>query len=200
MAFTLAAGLTAGAVFDQDNVLRGGAIESILLFNFGDLFPDGTVTFDGSLVNMVTDIVLASGGKKAYKYEGFNRSMRPKYELVRGALSISYIHTIDFVVFQIDYATKMELTAMAMGKIVAIVQNLDTDDDNPYDVYGLDAGMELITNVRDINDADSNGAIVLQLATKPDCAREGHMPMTFFITILTTTTNAVEVLDTPTGA
>ena len=198
MAFTLAAGLTAGAVFDQDNVLRGGAIESIRLFNFGDLFPDGTVTFDGSLVNMVTDIVLASGGKKAYKYEGFNRSMRPKYELVRGALSISYIHTIDFVVFQIDYATKMELTAMAMGKIVAVVENLDQDDNNPYEIYGLDAGLELITSVRDINDGDSNGAFVLQLATNPDSSKEGHMPYTWFKSSLATTQTAVKILDVAT--
>ena len=198
MAFTLAAGLTAGAVFDQDNVLRGGAIESIRLFNFGDLFPDGTVTFDGSLVNMVTDIVLASGGKKAYKYEGFNRSMRPKYELVRGALSISYIHTIDFVVFQIDYATKMELTAMAMGKIVAVVENLDQDDNNPYEIYGLDAGLELITSVRDINDGDSNGAFVLQLSSNPDGSKEGHMPYTWFKTTLATTQTAVKILDVAT--
>ena len=200
MAFSLAAGLTAGAVFDQDNVVRGGAVETIILINYKDIYPDGVVTLDGTDKQRVTAITLQTGIKQAWKYEGFNRSMRPKYELVKAAFSVGYIHTIDFVVFQIDYATKMELTAMAMGKIVAVVQNLDTNDDNPYEVYGLDAGMELITNVRDINDADSNGAFVLQLATNPDGAKEGHMPMTWFITNLATTTTAVEVLDVATGA
>ena len=199
MAFTLAAGLTAGAVYDQDNVLRGGAVETIRLINFKDLKPKGTVTFDGSNTNMVTDLVLIAGGKKAFKYEGFNRSMRAKYELVKSAFSVSYIHTIDFVVFQIDYDTKMELTAMAMGKIIAVVQNLDTNDDNPYEIYGLDAGLELITSVRDINDADSNGAFVLQLATNPDGAKEGHMPRSWFKTTLAATITAVEVLDVATA-
>ena len=198
MGFTLAAGLTTGAVFDQDNVVRGGAVETIRLINYKDIYPDGVVTLDGTDKQRVTAITLQTGIKQAWKYEGFNRSMRPKYELVKGAFSVGYIHTIDFVVFQIDYATKMELTAMAMGKIVAVVQNLDTDDDNPYEVYGLDAGMELITNVRDINDADSNGAFVLQLATNPDGAKEGHMPRSWFKTTLAATITAVEVLDTPT--
>ena len=200
MGFTLAAGLTAGAVFDQDNVVRGGAVEMIRLINYKDIYPDGVVTLDGTDKQRVTAITLQTGIKQAWKYEGFNRSMRPKYELVKAAFSVGYIHTIDFVVFQIDYATKMELTAMAMGKIVAIVQNLDTNDENLYEVYGLDAGMELITNVRDINDADSNGAFVLQLSTNVDGAKEGHMPMTWFITNLATTTTAVEVLDVATGA
>ena len=87
-----------------------------------------------------------------------------------------------------------------MGKVVAIVENLDTDDDNPYEVYGLDSGLELITNVRDINDADSNGAFVLQLAINPDHSREGHMPYSWFITNLATTLTAVQVLDVATGA
>ena len=199
MAFTLAAGLTAGAVYDQDNVLRGGAVETSRLINFKDLKPKGTVTFDGSNTNLVTDLVLIAGGKKAFKYEGFNRSMRAKYELVKSAFSVSYIHTIDFVVFQIDYDTKMELTAMAMGKIIAVVQNLDTNDDNPYEIYGLDAGLELITSVRDINDADSNGAFVLQLATNSEGSREGHMPRSWFKTTLAATITAVEVLDVATA-
>ena len=198
MAFTLAAGLTAGAVYDQDNVLRGGAKETIRLINFNDIYPDGTVTFDATDTQKVTDIVLASGGKQAYKFHGFNRSMKPKYELVRGAYSVGYTHTIDFVVFQIDYDTKMELTALAMNRVVAVVENLDQNDDNPYEVYGLDAGLELVSNVRDLNDADSNGAFVLQLATNPDGAKEGHMPYSWYKTNLSTTVTAVEVLDTPT--
>ena len=88
---------------------------------------------------------------------------------------------------------------MAMGKIVAIVQNLDTNDENLYEVYGLDAGMELITNVRDINDADSNGAFVLQLATNSEGSREGHMPRSWFKTTLAATITAVEVLDVATA-
>ena len=199
MAFTLAAGLSAGAVFDQDNVLRGGARERIRLINRKDIYPDGAVTFDNTDKQRITAITLQTGSKRSWSYEGFNRSMRPKYELVRGAFSVTYIHTIDFVVFQIDYATKMELTALAMGKVVAIVENLDTDDDNPYEVYGLDSGLELITNVRDINDADSNGAFVLQLSSNPDHSKEGHMPYSWFITNLATTLTAVQVLDTPTA-
>ena len=97
------------------------------------------VTFDNTDKQRITAITLQTGSKRSWSYEGFNRSMRPKYELVRGAFSVTYIHTIDFVVFQIDYATKMELTALAMGTVVAIVENLDTDDDNPYEVYGLDS-------------------------------------------------------------
>ena len=85
MAFSLAAGLTAGAVFDQDNVVRGGAVEMIRLINYKDIYPDGVVTLDGSDKQRVTAITLQTGIKQASKYEGFNRSMRPKYELVRVA-------------------------------------------------------------------------------------------------------------------
>lgn len=194
MAFTLCAGLTAKAVYDCDNVLRGGAKESIRLINYSDIYPDGTVTIVG---RFVTAITLASGSKQAWKFEGFNRSMRPKYELIRGAFSVGYKHTLDFLVFQIDDATKGNLEAMAMTKVVAVVENIDQNDDVPFEVYGLDGGLELITNVRDLNDADSNGAFVLQLAS-PDATPEGKMPFSWFITDLAATITAVEVLDTPT--
>ena len=193
MAFTLCAGIASGTVYDCDNVLRGGAKEQIRLFNYADLYPEGTLTIASGIV---TDIVLDTG-KQAFKFQGFNRSMRPKYELVRGAYSVGYKHTIDFLIFQVDDVTKQMLEALAMTKVVAVVENIDSNDSMEFEVYGLDGGMELVTNVRDLNDADSNGAWVLQLST-PDSTPEGHMPYTWFDTDNGTTKTNVELLDTPT--
>lgn len=200
MAFSLTAGLTGGAVHDADDAVQGGVLERIRLINYSDLRPSGTITFDGTNTNMITDLVLISGSKQAWSFEGFNRSAKPKYELVRAGFSVGYTHTIDFVVFQIDYDTKIELTKMAYGKFIAVVENIDknVDMENPYEVYGLDAGLELVTNVRDLNDADSGGNFMLQLATNPDGVKEAQMPYSWFKTDIATTITAVEVLDTPT--
>ncbi|KKL10679.1 hypothetical protein LCGC14_2553410 [marine sediment metagenome] len=200
MAFALTAGLTKGAVHDALNAVKGGAVETLRLINYTDLKPNGTMTFHATDTNTITDLVLISGSKQAWKFEGFNRSLKPKYELVRGAFNVGYIHTIDFVVFEVSYDVKMELTKMAYSKVIAVVENIDknVDLENPYEVYGLDAGLQVVTNVRDLNDGDSNGAFVISLATDPDGAKEGNMPYSWFdIDIAGTITN-VEVLDTPT--
>lgn len=195
MAFTLCAGITAGAVYDCTNPLKGGARERVRLINYEDIYEGGVVTI---VAEIVTAITLRTGSKQAWSFEGYNRSMRPKYELVRGAFSVGYKHTIDFLVFQRDDATKKVLEAMAFTKIVAVVENIDRDDNMAYEVYGLNSGLELVTNVADLNDADSNGAWVLQLAS-PDSTPEGRMPYTWFITSDAATKTAVEILDTATA-
>ena len=193
MAFTLCAGITADTVYDCTNPLKGGAREEVRLFNYQDLYPEGTLTIAAGIV---TDIVLDTGAQ-AFKFSGFNRSMRPKYELVRGAFSVGYKHTIDLLVFQKDDATKKNLEALAMTKVVAVVNNIDENDDMGFEVYGLDGGLELVSNTMDLNDSDSNGAWVLQLAT-PDLTPEGRMPYTWFDTDAGTTLTNVQLLDTPT--
>ena len=101
MAFTLSTGITAGAVHDASNPLQGGTYERLRIINYADIFEGaGAVTTDK--FNNVTAITLRTGVKQAWSFEGYNRSSKPKYELVRGAFSVGYKHTIDFVVFQVD--------------------------------------------------------------------------------------------------
>ena len=89
---------------------------------------------------------------------------------------------------------------MAYGKFVVVVENIDQGDEVPYEVYGLDAGLELVTNVRDLNEADMMGGFNLQLATAEGGSQEGSMPASWYVTSLAATTTAVEVLDVATGA
>ncbi len=201
MTFALTNVITRGAVHSATDAVKGGAVETLRLINYSDLKPNGTITFDATDTNMITDLVLISGSKQAWKFEGFNRSMKPKYELVRGGFNVGYTHTIDFVVFEVSHDVKEQLKQMAYGKFIAVVENIDKNVslENPYEVYGLDGGLELVTNVRDLSDSESNGAFVLQLATNPDGAKEGSMPYSWFKTDIATTITAVQVLDTGTA-
>ena len=189
----LCGGISSGVVYDCDNPIIPGVVPDIILFNLKDI---ASVTYDVTDDYIITDITLETG-KQAYSFEGFRQSARPQYEYVRQPYATAYNHIIDLQVFDITAAQKKNLEAMALGKIVAVVQNLDKTDTVPYEVYGLDVGMEVNTLTRIAADLETAGSFSLQLMTPEDAGKEPKMPPSWWDTDYATTKIAVDALLTP---
>ena len=86
---------------------------------------------------------------------------------------------------------------MALGKVVAVVENLDKTDEATFEVYGVDVGLEVMTLTRIAADLETGGSFSLNLMTPDDAGKEPKLPATWFITDYATTKAAVEALLTP---
>jgi len=119
--------------------------------------------------------------------------------LIRGDLNVSYKHTVDLSIFQVDNASLNNMQAMAYKNQIGIV--LQPDDSSlgngAITVYGKNIGMQLLTNIRILGDNATGGAHVLQLATPENGGTEGSIPDVFFTTDYATTLAAVEALLIP---
>ena len=186
-------GIIQGAAYSCDNPIVPGIVPDIILFNLKDI---ASVTYDVTETHIITDITLEST-KQGWKFEGFRQSARPQYEYVRQQFSTAYNHIIDLQVFDITADQKKNLEAMALAKIVAIVQNLDKTDTVPYEVYGLDVGLEINTLTRIAADLETAGSFSLQLMTPEDAGKEPKMPPSWWDTDYATTKAAVDALLTP---
>lgn len=170
--------------------LVGGVEARLYLFN-----RDQIAAFVRDMVNpqIITDITMAIKtpavtGPPAvaailytgFRYDGFNFSVKPKTAFVLKASGARYDHTVDFVVFGRGSDVKAELEAMAGGSFVAIVENLNKADDNAFEVYGLDVGLQVKTLVDDPT-GDGDGSYAIGLGS-PDNYKEAHLPATFFDT------------------
>ena len=189
----LCGGISSGVVYDCDNPIIPGIVPDIILVNLKDI---DTVTYDVTNDYIITNIALAST-KQGYSFEGFRQSARPQYEYVRQPYSTAYNHIIDLQVFDITAAQKKNLEAMALGKIVAIVENLDKTDTATFEVYGLDVGLEVNTLTRIAADLETAGSFSLQLMTPEDAGKEPKLPPSWFDTDYATTKAAVTALLTP---
>ena len=186
-------GIIQGAAYSCDNPIVPGVVPDIILFNLKDI---ASVTYDAVETHIITDITLVST-KQAWSFEGFRQSARPQYEYVKQQFSTAYNHMIDLQVFDITADQKKNLEAMALAKIVAVVQNLDKTDTVPYEVYGLDVGLEINTLTRIAADLETAGSFSLQLMTPEDAGKEPKMPPSWWDTDYPTTKAKVDALLTP---
>lgn len=191
--------ITSGALFNCDTPIAPGVDERLILINKDD-FDDATVTFDAMDDFIITNIVLAAGGKQGFSFEGNRQSNNPQYLFVPQTVAVGYDHQIDFLAFDISAVQKDNLEKMALGKMVAIVENNRGrgNGDNFFEVYGSEVGMEVITLTRIPSDLETQGAFSIQLKTSDNAGKEPKMPPTWFETDYDTTKALVDALLTPT--
>lgn len=172
-----------------------GGTEAVVYY-----FNRDEVTFVRDEVNpqIITDIVMKEitpagvGGVPAavlargYRLEGYNTSVRPRFELVKGDYSNKYNHILDFIVFGKGSVTKENLEGLVNGKGVIVYENLQKNADVAFEILGLDVGLEVQTLTSDPNDASTEGAYVINLAS-PANTKEPHMPATLYDTSYTLT-------------
>ena len=184
--------IAAGATYDCDAPVQPGVNTRLVLFNYAD---KGAVTYDVSNDRLITNITL-SGSALAYAFEGYRQSVDPGCEFVAQSLSIGYDHYVNFQVFDISSTQKYNLEKMALGKMCAIVENRNAEGnaDSVFEIFGLGAGMEVVTLTRINRDLDTAGSFSIGLKTSDAEGKEVTLPLSLWDTDYATTKAIVDGL------
>ena len=190
--------LTIGATYDCDDPLQPGVNPRLILMNLDDIL---LVTYDVGNDRLITDISIKTGVLAAYAFDGFRQSLNPSVEFVPQTLSIGYRHTVEFQVFDISSTQKLNLEKMALGKIVAVVENKNSPGnvDSVFEVFGLGTGMEVQTMTRINRDLETAGSWSIVLSTPDNEGQEATLPISWFDTDYATTLALVDALLVPTA-
>lgn len=192
-------GITVGAGYDCDDPLVAGVEQRLILINKDD-FDDATVTYDVTTTTLITNIVLASGGKQGWAFQGIRRSLNPQATFVPAAVSVGYDHQINFLVFEITQIQKDNIEKLGLDKVVAVVQNINAagNGDGVFEVFGKDVGLTMTEGTRINADQETNGAFNLILKTSDDLGKEPKLPTNYWDTNFATTLAKVDTLLVPT--
>lgn len=187
----MACGLIDADITVDCEKLVGGVNSTFYIANFDDV---ASITPDGSNSQLATAITMVAT-KTFFTISGQLQSLEPKITAVKGKYVNQYEHEITFLVFDITAAAKKQLLAMKDGNFMAIIRNNNTgtDGDTKHEIYGAEAGMKMEITERLPQDAETLGAFKITLKTQ-EYAREGKLPLTFYITDSATTEAAVAAL------
>lgn len=195
-AFFEACGLaTASILRDCDTPLTGGTNTTVWLGNRSEVS-----SYDQDSYNklIVTGLTLAAD-KTLFKLEGDSgtngSSVGAMYKMVKLAYGRAFEHEVSVLAFSIDPDTKLELDKWVKGDLFMIVENKFRGEsgNSAFEIYGLDAGLQMEEFERNPNDKDTLGAFKFRLKTDEN-SREGNMPYTFWDTDYATTLAAINAL------
>ena len=161
-------GITAGSAYDCDDPLISGMQPKVWLLNKSDI---DTITY-GANTSVVTAISLLAGGKASYVFDGYRQSANAEVEFVPQTLTSGYDHKLSLQVFDISSLQKLNLEKMALGKLVAIVENNNAvgNGDSVFEILGAGVGMEVETLTRINRDVETAGSFSVGLETSDnDC-------------------------------
>ena len=188
-------GITIGATYDCENPITPGVNNRLLIGNTDDI---SAVTYDVTTTSIITDITMKAT-KAMFAFNGIRQSLNPQYQFIPQTVSVGYDHQVDFLVFDISQVQKDNIEAMGLGKTTAVVENKNSlgNGDNFFEVYGLNAGLEMQTGGRIPMDLETQGAFNLSLKTSDNEGKEPKMPQTWFETDYAATLVLVTALLTP---
>ena len=193
-------GIGMGSGYDCDNPLVAGVDQRLILINQAD-YNEAAITFDVTTTTLITNIVLASGGKQGSAFHGVRVSLQPQTAFVPQDIAVGYDHQVDFMVFDVSQEQKDNLEKLALGKVVAVIQNMNAvgNGNSVFEVFGAGVGLELLTNVRINADQATMGAYAIGLKTSDTTGKEPHLPNSYWDTNFVTTKAKVDTLLTPTA-
>lgn len=156
--------------FNCENQITTGTV-IVYISNYNDV--SGVVKNEERLI---TSMSFASC---LYKIEGRQNSVAPNYSLIKGSFTELYDHVVKCLGFDISPETKLNLEGAKSGRFVVIVENVykGYGGKNAFEVYGLNAGLEMTILTRDSNNNDTQGAFDLTFATNKN--KEPFMPLYF---------------------
>ena len=190
-------GIFQGALIDCDNPLAVGLEQRIFVANKEDILDVNYSVAVGE--ENVVDAITMKTGKAFFEFEGVNETIKAQNSLVRNSLSNTYMHQVDFSVFEVDNSSLLNLQKMAYKPQVVIVfgVNDSTLGNGVFRLYGNQAGLDLVTDEQIHGDAETGGAQVCQLNT-PDSGRaETQKPPVIWNTDYATTLALIEALLIP---
>jgi hypothetical protein len=186
-------GIAGGILRNCTNNFVGGVSDELILINKADIVDYDENVSNPKIIEAIN--LVSSPAKQAYKFEGFKNSTEPMVDAVPAAFLTGWKHQVLFRIFDNTPATKAIIDGMANGTFVAIIKNNNQGNagDSVYELYGRFLGLQLTATNSTKNDADSQGAWVITLATA-DGEKEPRTPDTIYLTDLATTTALVESL------
>lgn len=153
--------------FDCDNPIQGGVGNRAWIINKKDI-----VSVVYNVVNkMIIETIALRVGSTAFFIDGYQNSIQPYTELVKGTFVETHLHRVGFRLFDLSPEQKENLTGMLNGQYVIIVElnYKGTDGASAFEVYGIDKGLNQVTTLtKDPNEQDGQGSINLII--------EGHEP------------------------
>jgi hypothetical protein len=154
--------------------------------NYDDLL---SATPSTSTPNLLTALIFATN-TVSYLFEGYKQDVKPTQEVVAPSNGQNqFKHALNFLVYEISQLQKNNLQRLAKGRVIAVVENKGKDA-NAFEIYGLNAGLEIVPGV--VRDPLANGGgYLISLATM-DGEFEPLLPQTLFSTDYTTTKALVE--------
>jgi len=165
---------------DCDKVPVAGVKDEFYILNLSDI-----AGYTQSITNpLVIESIVLKTGANAFKWQGFNNSNKPSFELVKLTFSPSrYKHLVKPKVFSNDPATKLELYKLDNSRVVVIHQNNSkgTGGNEAFEIYGLDEGLKVDIHKRELDNADLQGGHEIELSTK-DSELEKYPVRTYFNT------------------
>ena len=189
-ALTVCSQISASINVDCAYPVVAGVKDRLIIMNYSDLL---SYSVAANPLN-ITALVLASG-QVAYEYMGQYSSNEGKSNVVKKTYARMHAHQVDFLIFNIDLATKQQLTSLVGGKFVVILENNQKGDTgkSAFEVYGIDAGLELDILERNTNDDTTQGAFKISLKTAEKNS-EPYMVRTLWDTSYSATLAIVEAL------
>ena len=113
--------------------------------------------------------------------------------------TVGYDHIVNFQVFDISSDQKVNLEKLALSKVVAVIENMNVvgNADSVFEVYGFDAGLEVVLLTRLARDLETGGSFTVNLKTSDNEGKEAKLPLSFWDTDYATTKAKVDALLTP---
>jgi hypothetical protein len=188
--------ISADLEVDCNNQLKGGTKDLGWIVNYDD-WSDAVITRNVTNPRIIEDIVLPSGAF-AYKVEGQNNSILPKSNNVKSRFLNQWNHEVNFYVFKIDPATKLEIEKAGNGRFVFVAENKfrSTTGNTSFEVYGGGSGLVIPDGgaERDPGNAETQGAYNIILRSSED-SLESNPPETIFITDYLTSKAVITALE-----
>lgn len=190
-------GIFQGAEVNCQDPLAVGTVQRLLLANRVDI-EDFTYDITPQQENVITGIVMKTG-TQFFEFGGVNDSIRGQNELVRRAYSNGYKHQVDAIIWEVDNLSLQNMQAMAYQPQVAILYGIDDSSfgNGAFQVYGVDYGLDLLTNIRINSDVETGGGHSIQLATPDAGGDEKIIPPVLWNSDYATTLGVVNALLTP---
>jgi len=185
-------GIFSGSLVSCSDPLAVGIEQRLFLANLEDV---ASFTFDSTDSNMVTAITMETG-KTFFEFEGLKQSISCQSEFLPKPFSTAYRHQIDFSCFDVSASQRRNLEAMVFQPQVAITfgPNDSSLGNGAFEIHGINAGLEVVTNIRIPADNETGGAYRIQLATPDAGGIESQLPTVFFNTDYATTLTALVAL------
>ena len=192
-------GITASILINCDQPLVVGTKDILYLINKDDIdsIPYENISPTGS--NRLALSINMIPSRYIYKIEGRNNSNEPSSVLRKGRYFDTYEHKISFKVFSNGTEIKSQLESMIQaGNMVAVIENnyRGPADASAFEIYGYNAGLEIVECSRVINDNDTQGAYSIVLKT-PEQQGEPHLPYSLLVSDYTATKEMLNNLIAP---
>ncbi|PRY51526.1 hypothetical protein B0I27_107112 [Arcticibacter pallidicorallinus] len=164
-------------LYNSCNRIFGGVEAVLYLFNRDDIA--GYVR-DAVNPNIIRGITMKAQAK-GFRYEGYNKSVKPTSTGVKKEFGYSWRHSINFLILANSSDVKQEVEAISLGEYVAVIINKQKTNDAAIEIFGTDQGLSLGDGaLKDYQEATMEGAYQLTIANS-EGSEEPHLPASFAV-------------------